>query len=125
MQDGIPVPTFSYQPRRRLDLTGKWRVEVMPMDDDLSLAPRSSALKQIVADAAGRQQPVYDDTRWPAIDVPGSFNPPPSPTGNGAWYRKDFDVPVEWQNQTVTLKFTATELTKEQLAEFLQIPPAK
>ena len=107
MQDGIPVPTFSYQPRRRLDLTGKWRVEVMAMDDDLSLTPRSSALKQIVADAAGRQQSVYDDTHWPASDVPGSFNPPPSPTGNGAWYRKDFDVPVEWQNQTVTLKFGA------------------
>jgi beta-galactosidase len=106
-QNGIPVPTFSYQPRRRLDLSGKWRAQVTPMDDDLSLTPRSSALKQIVADAAGRQQPIYDDTSWPAIDVPGSFDPPPTAPANGAWYRKDFDVPVEWENQTVTLKFGA------------------
>src|SRR5207248_5360065 len=89
MQDGIPVPTFSYQPRRRLDLSGKWRVEVMPMDDDLSLTPRSSGLKQIVADAASRQQPLFDDTRWPLVDVPGAFNQPPSVAANGAWYRKD------------------------------------
>jgi len=106
-QNGIPVPTFSYQLRRRLDLSGKWRVEVMPMDDDLSLIPRSRSMKQILADAGGRQQPVYDDTRWATVDVPGSYDPPPAPTSDGAWYRKDFDVPPEWQNQTVTLKFGA------------------
>jgi beta-glucuronidase len=41
------------------------------------------------------------------VDVPGTFNPPPSGVANGAWYRKDFDVPPEWQNQTVSLKFGA------------------
>ncbi|HEY9287418.1 MAG TPA: sugar-binding domain-containing protein [Candidatus Dormibacteraeota bacterium] len=106
-QDGIPVPTFSFQPRRRLDLGGKWRVQVMPMDDDLSLSPRADVLRQIVGDAEGRQLPLYDDTRWPTVDVPGSYNPPPSTATGGAWYRKDFDVPPDWQNQTLTLKFGA------------------
>jgi beta-galactosidase len=106
-ENGMPVPTFSYQPRRRLDLSGKWRVQVMSMDSDLSLAPRSRALKSIVAEAAGRERATYDDTGWGAVDVPGSFNPPPSAQPDGAWYRKDFDVPPEWDNQTVTLKFGA------------------
>ena len=106
-QNGIPVPTFSFQPRRRLDLSGRWRIQTLRMDNDLSLAVRSQSLPRIVADAAGREQPAFDDTRWPTVDVPGSYDPPPSAPGNGAWYRKDFDVPPEWQNQTVTLKFGA------------------
>jgi beta-galactosidase len=107
-QDGIPVPTFSYQPRRRLDLSGRWRVQTMPLDNDLSLAARSGALQQILADAQGRENPNYDDTGWPTVEVPGSYNPPPSnATGDGAWYRKEFDVPLDWQNQTITLKFGA------------------
>jgi beta-glucuronidase len=106
-QNGIPVPTFSYQPRRRLDLNGRWRLASTPMDHDLSLAVRSQSLKQIVADAAGRESTAFDDTRWPTVEVPGSFNPPPASSADGAWYRKNFDVPAEWQNQTVTLKFGA------------------
>ena len=106
-QNGIPVPTFSYQPRRRLDLGGRWRIQTVRMDDDLSLTVRSQSLKRIVADAAGREQPSFDDTGWPTVDVPGSYDPPPAPSGNGAWYRKSFDVSSDWQNQTVTLKFGA------------------
>ena len=106
-QNGIPVPTFSYQPRRRIDLGGRWRIQTMRMDNDLSLAVRSRSLKPIVADAAGREQAAFDDTLWPTVDVPGSYDPPPATPGNGAWYRKDFDIPPEWQNQTVTLKFGA------------------
>jgi beta-galactosidase len=106
-QNGIPVPTFSYQPRLRIDLSGGWRLQLTPMDDDLSLATRARSLKEIVAEAGGRQSPSYDDTRWSTIDVPGSYDPPPSSSTNGAWYRKDFDVPADWQNQTVTLKFGA------------------
>src|SRR2546423_11008726 len=103
----MPVPSFAFEPRRRLDLTGRWRVQAMNMDDDLSLSARSNGLKRIVAEAGGREQSSYDDTSWPTVDVPGSSNPPPSPSGDGAWYRKDFDVPPEWQNQTISLKFGA------------------
>jgi beta-galactosidase len=106
-QNGIPVPTFSYQPRRRLDLNGLWRVQSTAMNHDLSLAVRSQSLKAIVADAAGRESTAFDDTRWSTVEVPGSFDPPPAPSADGAWYRKDFDVPAEWQNQTLTLKFGA------------------
>ena len=106
-QNGIPVPTFSYQPRRRLDLSGLWRVQSTAMNHDLSLAVRSRSLKEIVADAAGRESIAFDDTHWSTVEVPGSFDPPPAPTADGAWYRRDFDVPAEWQNQTVTLKFGA------------------
>ncbi|HEY8736003.1 MAG TPA: sugar-binding domain-containing protein [Candidatus Dormibacteraeota bacterium] len=106
-QNGLPVPSFSYQPRLRLDLNGGWRVDRMAMDSDLSLTPRATALSRIVADAGGRQQAAYDDGLWPVVDVPGSFNPPPSGGADGAWYRKDFDVSPSWQNQTVTLKFGA------------------
>jgi beta-glucuronidase len=106
-QNGIPVPTFSYQPRRRLDLNGLWRLQATPLNHDLSLAVRSQSLKEIVADAAGRESTAFDDTRWPTVEVPGSFDPPPASSADGAWYRKDFDIPAEWQNQTVTLKFGA------------------
>jgi beta-galactosidase len=106
-QNGIPVPTFSYQPRRRLELSSRWRIQTTPMDHDLSLAVRSQALARIVAEGAGREKPGFDDTRWPTVEVPGSYDPPPAASGNGAWYRKDFDVPADWQNQTVTLKFGA------------------
>lgn len=106
-QDGLPVPTFSFQPRLRLDLSGRWRVDRVPMDDALSLTRRSTALKRITAESGGRQQPNYDDGTWSVVDVPGSFDPPPSSPVEGAWYRKAFDLPAAWQNQTVTLKFGA------------------
>ena len=107
-QNGIPVPTFSFQPRQRLDLNGRWRIETGPLDNDLSLAARPGAMKQMLADAQGRENPGYDDTAWSTVDVPGSYNPPPSTaTGDGAWYRKQFDVPAAWQNQVITLKFGA------------------
>ena len=106
-QNGIPVPTFSYQPRRRLDLGGLWRLQTTAMNHDLSLAVRSQSLKAIVADAAGRESTTFDDTRWATVEVPGSFDPPPASAADGAWYRRDFDVPADWQNQTVTLKFGA------------------
>ena len=106
-QNGIPVPTFSYQPRRRLDLGGLWRFQSTSMNHDLSLSVRSQSLTAIVDDAAGRASTAFDDTRWPTVEVPGSFDPPPASSAGGAWYRKDFDVPADWQNQTVTLKFGA------------------
>src|SRR5438094_10657431 len=68
-QNGLPVPTFSYQPRRRLDLSGRLRVQSMPMDNDLSLASRSNAPKRIVAGAAGRHPPTDHDTGLATIDL--------------------------------------------------------
>src|SRR5207247_5788953 len=80
-QNGIPVPTFSYQPRRRLELSGRWRIQTTAMDHDLSLAVRSQSQHQIIADAGGRENAACDDTRWATVQVAGSYDPPPSASG--------------------------------------------
>src|SRR5438132_12184760 len=82
-QNGIPVPTFSYQPRRRLDLSGRWRVQPMRLDNDQSLASKPNAPKRIVADGGGRDQSSYDHTKWPTIDGPGTYHTPPAAGGSG------------------------------------------
>jgi beta-glucuronidase len=106
-QSGIPVPTFTYQPRPRLELGGSWRIDRILMDTDLSLRRRSDSLKRVSAEAGGREQPDYDDSGWPLIDVPGSFNPPPSAEAGGAWYRRQFELGAAWAGGAVTLKFGA------------------
>ncbi len=106
-QDGIPVPTFSYQPRLRIDLSGDWRLQTTTMNDQLSLTRRSDALGRITQEAQGRQTVAFNDGGWSITQVPGTYNPPPSTSTNGAWYRKAFDAPDSWSNRTVTLKFGA------------------
>ena len=106
-QNGIPVPSFGFQPRTRLDLGGVWRAERQAFDTDLSLTPRTASLDRIVADAAGRQGPDFDDTAWAAVSVPGSLNPPPGRDQTGGWYRRDFFPPSIWAGRVATLKFGA------------------
>ena len=106
-QSGIPVPTFAAQPRLTLDLDGQWRADRIAMDSDLSLTRRSVSLSRIVAEAGNRQQPEYDDSHWDLTQVPGSLDIPPQGPAGGAWLRRSFDVPIEWSNATVTLKFGA------------------
>ena len=108
MQNGIPVPTFEFEPRLRIDLSGSWRVERAALDDALSLSDRDGALDQIVTDAAGRQAPGFDDSGWEQVDVPGTLNPPPDTRQLGGWYRRSFDVPATWAGTAAaTLKFGA------------------
>jgi beta-galactosidase len=107
VQNGIAVPTFEFQPRPRIDLDGSWRVTRLELDDDLSLTPRSGSLETIVAQAAGREAPGYDDRGWDTIRVPGTVNPPPRARETGAWYRRLFTVPAAWTGRAVTLKFGA------------------
>jgi beta-galactosidase len=107
IQDGIAVPTFDYQPRSRLDLSGPWKVQQLALDSDLSLTDRSVALQKMEAAAGGRQQPGFDDSAWSSVDVPGTVDPAPGGSVGGSWYRRTFDVPIEWQNLAVTLKFGA------------------
>ena len=107
MQDGIPVPSFGYQPRPRLDLSGTWRVQRLTLDTPLSLADRATSLPAIEREAGGRQLAGYDDRGWGSVDVPGSFDPPPDRSGGGAWYRRSFVVPAGWAGRAITLKFAA------------------
>src|SRR5207237_1455510 len=58
-QNGIPVPTFSFQPRRRLELGGRWRIQTTVMDHDLSLAVRSQSLNQLVSGEPGGDETAF------------------------------------------------------------------
>lgn len=107
VQNGIAVPSFEVQPRPRIGLDGDWRVMRLDLNNDLSLTPRSSSLQTIVAQAAGRETPEYDDRGWDTIRVPGTVNPPPRAPETGAWYRRQFTVPSAWAGRSITLKFGA------------------
>jgi len=41
MQSGQPVPSFSYQPRPRLDLSAGWRFQPATLSEALSFEPRT------------------------------------------------------------------------------------
>jgi beta-galactosidase len=107
MQNGMPVPTFTFQERPRIELDGTWRVERQTFDSNMTLTPRDSSLQRIVADAAGRETPEFDDSAWRTIDVPGALNLPPDRKEVGGWYRREVFIPSYWQGKTVTLKFGA------------------
>jgi beta-galactosidase len=105
MQNGMPVPTFSWQPRPRLDLDGEWLVEPADLDTSLTMTARDSSLAAIEAEADGRQLPDYDDSAWDSIQVPGTTNPPPDGEEGGAWYRHAFAVPRSWGGEAAMVKF--------------------
>jgi beta-glucuronidase len=107
MQDGMPVPSFGFQGRPRIDLNGSWRVDRQVFDSDLSLTPREASLEGIVNDAAGREKPQFDDSTWQEVDVPGALNLPPDRREVGGWYRRSFFIPSTWTGQAVSLKFGA------------------
>lgn len=106
IEHGIVVPSFEIQPRPRVDLDGRWRVQTTTLDDDLTLTDRSESLAAIESEAGGRQEPDYDDRAWATVDVPGSMNPPPRAV-SGAWYRRHVAIPSDWADRSVTLKFEA------------------
>jgi beta-galactosidase/beta-glucuronidase len=106
-QSGQPVPTFDRQPRLSVDLDGAWRFDAQPLDANLSLANRGRALKDITADLGARADASFDDSQWPVIDVPGTFNPPSDRSRSGGYYRKDFYVPSAWFDRYAWLKFGA------------------
>jgi beta-glucuronidase len=107
MQNGIPVPTFDWQPRPRVDLDGEWRVERVDLDVELTMGDRKLTLPQIEAAAEERHRPEHDDSDWPFITVPGTMNPPPGGEEGGAWYRRRVDVPSDWAGHAVTLRFAS------------------
>lgn len=107
VQNGIPVPSFDWQPRPRIDLDGPWRVEREQMDQALTMRGREDALPDIEAAAAGRQSADYDDDGWAILAVPGTTNAPPDGEETGAWYRRTFQVPPEWSGRAATLRFAS------------------
>ena len=106
-QSGQPVPTFDRQPRLTTDLNGAWRFDAQPLNTTLSLTDRKTDLKAITNELGQRADPTYDDSHWATLDVPGTFNVPPSQTTNAGFYRREFAVPPVWFGQYATLKFGA------------------
>jgi beta-galactosidase/beta-glucuronidase len=106
-QTGQPVPTFDREPRLRADLDGSWRFDAEPVDTSLSLTDRRVVMNQINSEAGRRTDPAYDDSGWPSIQVPGTFNPPPNRSTTGGFYRRDFFVGQDWNGKYATLKFGA------------------
>jgi beta-galactosidase len=105
MQNGMPVPTFEWQPRPRIDLDGAWLVERADFDVDLTMTNRDASLETIETEAGGRQLTEHDDAGWEREIVPGTLNAPPDDEEGGAWYRRRFDVPVDWAGRDVTIRF--------------------
>ncbi|HZQ48946.1 MAG TPA: glycoside hydrolase family 2 TIM barrel-domain containing protein [Candidatus Dormibacteraeota bacterium] len=105
-QAGQPVPSFSYQPRPRVELGEGWRFEPADLSPVLTFATRSrETVRDLETEAAGRQKAGFDDATWQPIDVPGSTSPPPGGHPTDGWYRDTFTVPPDWSGQAVTLKF--------------------
>src|SRR3981189_205238 len=74
---GQPVPTFDRQPRLVADLRGAWHFDPQQLDTTASLTDRKSSLSALTTEVGQRAAPTFDDSAWSAIDVPGTFNPPP------------------------------------------------
>jgi len=106
-QSGQPVPTFDREPRLRTDLDGVWRFDAQRLNTTLSLTERKSSLKGITDELESRAAPIFDDSGWATINVPGTFNPPPSRTTTSGYYRTDFYVAPVWSGRYATLKFGA------------------
>jgi beta-glucuronidase len=105
MQNGVPVPSFSWQPRPRVELDGEWRVERADLDVALTMGDRDATLAAIEDEAAGRQRRDHDDRAWELLEVPGTTNEPPDAEETGAWYRRSFEIPPEWSGRSVSLRF--------------------
>jgi beta-glucuronidase len=106
-QTGQPVPTFDWQPRPRIDLNGAWRFEPQQLNTDVSLSNRASSADELTAELGGRANPDFEDSFWPQVEVPGTFDSPPQQNATGGFYRKDFLLPTDWASQYVVLKFGA------------------
>jgi len=106
-QSDQPVPTFDWQPRSRVDLNGLWRFQPQTFDSDLSLTDRKSSLDALNAEAGGRAKVDFEDSFWPQVQVPGTFDQPPKHTTTGGYFRRDFFLPSNWNSPYAVLKFGA------------------
>src|SRR5213082_2533368 len=71
------------------------------------MSDRGRALKEITAEMGKRADLNYDDSQWPALDVPGTFNMPGNRSTSSGYYRLDFLAPTTWIGKYALLKFGA------------------
>lgn len=113
-QNGMPVPSFEKQPRQTISLAGVWKELRFNANHDLSLLKRdSSGYAQLLAEAADRQSPYYNDSTWQEHSIPGLENTlnavetVPEYYENGVWYRTNFSTPDSLKQKFVKLNFYA------------------
>jgi beta-glucuronidase len=113
-QSGIPVPSFEKQKRTTMSLSGQWRKQRFAANHALTLKRRDAAgYAELVAEAADRFIPEYDDSYWPAIQVPGventinAYERRPEYYQDGVWYRRTFTVPAAQRGKFAKLMFYA------------------
>jgi beta-glucuronidase len=106
-QNGIAVPSFTPQPRDRLDLADGWLAQDTQLSESDSFAPRERSLGAIESASASRTTVSFDDHTWTHTTVPGGVDLPPTNPPTGMWYRLHFTVPGAMSRQLVTLKFGA------------------
>lgn len=74
-QNGIPLSTFEKQNRKMLDLSGTWKKERTAANDNITLADRDSAgYANLITEANGRNNSVYDDSAWEEKQIPSVEN---------------------------------------------------
>ena len=113
-QNGMPVPSWDKQHRPMVSLAGTWRKQRFNANHDLSLRVRDAAgYAALVAEAAGRFSPSYDDSGWetktvPAVEnVMNGYERTPEAYENGVWYRYQFSIPDSLRGKRALLKFLA------------------
>jgi beta-glucuronidase len=113
-QSGIPVPSFEKQKRTTMSLSGQWRKQRFAANHDLTLKRRDAAgYAELLAEAADRFKPEYDDSNWPTIQIPGvenainAYEKRPEYYQDGVWYRRSFTVPAAQRGKFAKLMFYA------------------
>ncbi len=113
-QNGMPVPSFEKQHRPTVDLGGVWHKQRFTANHDLSLGLRdSSGFAALLAEAAGRNLPGFDDSTWPTKALPAventmnGVNVRPEDYEDGVYYRRSFILPDSLLGQFARLNFYA------------------
>jgi len=112
-QNGMPVPSYEKQKRTTINLAGTWKKLRFTASDSLTLLKRdANGLASILAEAAGREQPGYNDNTWETKAIPSVENflyldtiRTPEFYQDGVWYRYTFGVSDSLQGKFIKLIF--------------------
>ncbi|WP_071435403.1 glycoside hydrolase family 2 protein [Bacillus kwashiorkori] len=115
-QNNLPYPSFEPQMRPVLSLAGTWRKKRFNADHDWTMSARDNSwVKETERESNGIPLLSYDDRNWDTHSIPLPEN---HLTGkeevngaetyeNGVWYRRKFEVPLDWEGKIVFLKALA------------------
>ncbi len=113
-QGGQPLPGIEKQRWPIVDLQGPWVRQRFNADHILTMGKRDSAsYALLLAEAASRHLPSYDDAAWTAKNLPAVENTlngvdhRPEDYENGVWCRRRFTLPESLSTRRAVLHFLA------------------